>query len=73
MPAPREVKIDVTVRATQLDDNGVRAPLVPNISLTPRPGGLTVEIDWDSAEDVPSMQQVQAWLASRVRDWSGRT
>ena len=63
MPAPREVKIDVTVRATRLNDQRVRVPLVPKISVTPRQGGLTVEIDWGRTIDASGQASVQAAAA----------
>lgn len=46
MPAPRQVNIEVRVHATQMDENGICVPLPANICITPRIGGLMVEVAW---------------------------
>jgi aminoglycoside phosphotransferase len=43
---PREVKLDVAVSATHLNEEGRRMALASKIVITPRPGGFTVDVDW---------------------------
>lgn len=44
--SPRDVKIDLNVRATHAAPTGERVPLAPRISVVPRPDGMTIHVDW---------------------------
>ena len=50
MPPPKDVRVDVTISATQVNEQGQRTPLVPTIVIKPRPGGMVVDVDWSCAQ-----------------------
>lgn len=50
MTFPKNVKIDLAVRATRVDPRGERAPISSRISVVHRVGGLTVNVDWGHIE-----------------------